>query len=299
LARFPFVFQLKDGSAALSQVADKVRSGISESEARRLTRLEFGGMDQIKEDCRESRGTMGLELIVQNFRHGLHQLRNAPGFAIIAIVSLALGIGANTAIFTLLNAILLRPLPVQRPGELLLFGDGNVEGSTQSVPDGSSRLFSYAFSRDFRQKDISFSGVAAVDCTQFVTKASLGGGVYQTTHVNLVSGSYFSVLGVPAFLGRTISESDDSVEGAGPVAVASYSWFQRHFNGDPSALGKVIRIQSHDYTLVGVAKPGFYGVTVGQSTDCGFRSRWRKRSLVPAGMVSATSSFSRSISSEG
>src|SRR5215471_13357453 len=134
-------------------------------------------------------------------------------------------------------------------------------------PEGSLRLFSYAFFRDFRQKNVSFSGIAAVDSTQFKTKASLGGGVYQTTHVNLVSGSYFSVLGVPAFLGRTIGESDASFEGSGPVAVASYSWFQRNFNGDPSALGKVIRIQSHDYTLVGVAKPGFYGVTVGQSTD--------------------------------
>ncbi len=75
------------------------------------------------------------------------------------------------------------------------------------------------------------------------------------------------MLGVPSFLGRTIGESDDRAEGAGPVAVASYSWFQRQFNGDPSALGKTIRIQSHDYTLVGVARPGFYGYTVGQSTD--------------------------------
>src|SRR6185437_6031609 len=85
--------------------------------------------------------------------------------------------------------------------------------------------------------------------------------------VDLVSGSYFSVLGVPAFLGRTFDESDDNAEGSGPVAIASYSWFQRHLNGDPSALGKVVRIQSHDYTLVGVAQPGFQGFTVGQATD--------------------------------
>jgi ABC-type antimicrobial peptide transport system permease subunit len=140
-------------------------------------------------------------------------------------------------------------------------------GSTEAVPDGSWRLFSYSFFHDFRQKDSSFSGIAAVDSTQFATKASIASAAYQTTHVNLVSGSYFSVLGVPAFLGRTIEESDDSAPGAGPVAVASYSWFQRHLNGDPSALGKVIRIQSHDYTLVGVARPGFFGYTVGESTD--------------------------------
>jgi predicted permease len=250
-----------------SQVADKVRSGISESEARRLTRLEFGGIDQIKEDCRERRGTLWLESIVQDVRYGLRQWRKSPAFTLIAILSLTLGIGANTAIFTLLNAILLRPLPVQNPRELLLLGNGRAQGSTGSVPDGSWKLFSYSFFHDFRLKQTSFSGIAAVNSIQFATKASIAGAAYQTTHVDLVSGSYFSVLGVPALFGRTIVDSDDSSAGAGPVAVASHSWFQRHLNGDPSALGKVIRIQSHDYTLVGVARPGFYGVRVGQSTD--------------------------------
>lgn len=250
-----------------TQVADKIRSGIPESEARRLTRLEFGGLQQITEDCRESRGTLWLESIRQDIRYGVRQLKNAPGFSLIAILSLTLGIGANTAIFSLLNAILLRPLPVYHPGELLLFGDGTGQGSTLGVPDGKTRLFSNPFLHDFRQKDTSFSGIAAVDSTQFWTKASTAGAAYQTTHVNLVSGNYFSVLGVPAFLGRTIQESDDSVPLGGPVAVASYAWFQQHFSGDPSALGKVIRIQSHDYTLIGVARPGFFGYTVGQSTD--------------------------------
>jgi len=250
-----------------SKVADMVRSGVPENEARRLTRLEFGGTEQIKEDCRESRGTMWLESLAQDVRYGLRQLRKSPGFTFIAILSLTLGIGANTAIFTLLNAILLRPLPVQQPNELLLFGDGQAQGSTNAIPDGNTRLFSYSFFNDFRKKDASFSGIAAVDSSQFATKASVDGAAYRTTQVDLVSGSYFSVLGVPAFLGRTIGESDDGADGAGPFAVASYSWFQRQFNGDPSALGKTIRIQSHDYTLVGVARPGFYGYTVGRSTD--------------------------------
>src|SRR5579859_630292 len=155
-----------------SQVADKVRSGISEQEARRLTRLEFGGIDQIKEDCRESRGTMGIESLVQDIRYGIRQLRRSPGFAIIAILSLTLGIGANTAIFTLLNAIMLRPLPVQNPGELVLFGDGKARGSTQGIPDGSVQLFSDSLFHDIRQRTTSFSGVAAVDSSQFATKAS-------------------------------------------------------------------------------------------------------------------------------
>ncbi|WP_348263977.1 ABC transporter permease [Telmatobacter sp. DSM 110680] len=250
-----------------SQVADKVRSGASENEARRLTRLEFGGIEQIKEDCRESRGTLWVESMVQDIRYAVRQIRNSPGFSIVAILSLTLGIGANTAIFTLLNAILLRPLPVHNPEELQLFGDGRAQGLTLSIPDGPMDLFSKAFLHDFGQKNTSFSGIAAVDSSPIETKASIGGGAYQTIHINLISGSYFSALGVPAFLGRTIDESDDSASGAGPVAVASYAWFQRHLNGDPAALGKVIRIESHEYTLVGVAKPGFSGITVGRSAD--------------------------------
>jgi predicted permease len=253
-----------------SQVAEKMRSGVPESEARRLTRLEFGGIDQIKEECRESRegpATRWLQYLVQDIPFGLRQLRKSPGFTSIALLSLALGIGANTAIFTLVNAILLRPLPVQNPSELVLFGDGRIQGLTMSVPDGDTQLFSYPFFQDFRRQAKSYAGIAAVNSTQFTSKASIAGSAYQTAHVDLVSGNYFSVLGVPAFLGRTILEADDKASGAGPVAVASYAWFQHHFNGDASALGTTIRLESHDYTLIGVARPGFSGTTVARSAD--------------------------------
>src|ERR1700752_883750 len=105
------------------QVADKVRSGIPESEARRLTRLEFGGMEQIKEDCRASRGTLWVESIVQDVRYGLRQLRKSPGFTLTGVITLALGIGATTAIYTLVQGVLERSLPVTDPSSLYRVGD--------------------------------------------------------------------------------------------------------------------------------------------------------------------------------
>jgi len=252
---------------AAASAADKQRAGMSPREARRAARAEIGSAAAVKHQVWSSRWESALDNLLYDLRFSVRQLIKTPGFTFVAVLSLALGIGANTAIFTLLNAILLRPLPVQKPQELLLFGNGRAAGSIGGVPDGRMPLFSYAFLHEFRKQTTSFSGIAAVNSLESNAKASIAGSAYETTHVDLVSGSYFSVLGVPPFLGRTIGESDDAAAGAGNVAVASYSWFQRHFNGDPSALGKVIRIQSHDYTLVGVARPGFFGVTVGQSAD--------------------------------
>jgi predicted permease len=250
-----------------ASAADKQHSGMNPKAARRLAKIEMGSRASVKQKVWTSRWESTLDNIATDIRLGVRALAKSPGFTLVAVLSLALGIGANTAIFTLFNAILLRPLPVQNPQELLLFGDGHAAGSIGSIPNGRMPLFSYAFLHEFRKQTTSFSGIAAVKSIGSNSKASIAGGAYETTHVDLVSGSYFSVLGVPAFLGRTIGESDDQAAGAGTIAVASYSWFQRHFQGDPSALGKVIRIQSHDYTLVGVARPGFFGATVGQSAD--------------------------------
>ena len=250
-----------------ASIADKQRSGLTREAAHRAARAEIGSRNSVKHQVWSSRWESTLDNLQADIRQGIRTLTKSPGFTLVAVLSLALGIGANTAIFTLCNAILLRTLPVQKPEELLLFGNGKAQGSIGGVPDGRMPLFSYAFLHEFRKQTTSFSGIAAVNSIQFSSKASIAGGAYETTHVDLVSGSYFSVLGVPAFLGRTIGESDDQAAGAGTIAMASYSWFQRHFQGDPSAIGKVVRIQGHDYTLVGVARPGFFGVTVGQSAD--------------------------------
>lgn len=261
--------ELDDELAAFAEAsaADKERAGMSREAAIRAARIEIGSVAAVKHKVWSARWESIPENLLKDLRFAIRQLLRSPGFAIIAVLSLALGIGANTAIFSLLNAVLLRPLPVQNPKELVLFGDGRARGSTGSIPEGSWRLFSYPFFHDLQQKETCFSGIAAVDSIQFASKASISGGAYQTAHVDLVSGSFFSVMGVPAFLGRTLGESDDAVPGGGPVAVASYTWFQRHFNGGSSALGTTIRIESHDYTLISVARPGFFGTTVGEPTD--------------------------------
>jgi len=266
-------------------------------EARRLTRLEFGGTEQIKEDCRESRGTMWLESLVQESDTVCDNFEKSPGFAFIAISLPDAGHRRQHRHLYAAQRDSAAPLPVQNPGEVASIRERPVAGQhdLNSRREHEAVLLS-PLSRFSPERYFVFRKSLRVDSSQFATRASIGGAAYQTTHVDLVSGSYFSVLGVPAFLGRTIGESDDSAEGAGPFAVASYSWFQRQFNGDPSALGKTIRIQSHDYTLSAYAAAGLSTDTRwANRLTCGFRFRWRRRSLVPAGTDSEINSFSRSI----
>jgi len=206
--------------------------------------------------------------LVQDIRFGIRQLRKSIGFSSVAILTLALGIGANTAIFSLLDAVLLRSLPVQKPHELVLFGKGSWQGSIDSLPNRNWQLFSYPFVREFRQKNEVFSDVAAVSSILFTTHGRvLGGKSLEKIDAELVSGSYFNVLGVTPLIGRVLSDSDDQKIGGHPVAVASYSWWQKRVGRRPDVIGKTVTIGSTVYTLIGVAPPEFFGVTVGQSPD--------------------------------
>jgi predicted permease len=250
-----------------ASAADKQRSGMTPEAARRAARAEIGSRGAVKHRVWSSRWEAAVDNLLQDGKLAFRSLAKSPGFTFIALLSLTLGIGANTAIFTLFHAILLRPLPVQHPEQLVLFGDGQASGLTLGLPGGSTRLYSYFEFKEFAAKSQEFSGVAAVSSYQYENRMTFANGPLEKVQIDLVSGSYFHVLGVPAVLGRTIGMSDDQAPGGGPVAVASYGWFQRHANGDPAALGKVIHIGAHDYTLIGVAKPGFFGITVGKSTD--------------------------------
>jgi predicted permease len=203
---------------------------------------------------------------VRDIRYGARMLSRSPGFTLVAILTLALGIGANTAIFGLINALMLRPLPVRDARHLLFFGDVLATGSTGFTPTGSTQLFSYAFFRDFRRSNQVFEEVAAIGSILYPTNGRVAGGGLEKIKIELVSGSYFNTLGVRAIAGRVLSDRDDQIPGGHPLAVASHAWWQQRFGGGP-VVGTTISIGSRSYDVIGVAQAQFSGVTVGQSPD--------------------------------
>jgi len=192
-----------------------------------------------------------------------------PGFTLIAALTLSLGIGANTAIFSLIDATMLRMLPVRDPERLALLGTGADSGVSIGFPRGKAQLFSYPFYREARSRNQVFSDVAAVQSlpNRVYGVVSGTGGDPEMLDARLVSGSYFSVLGVEAVLGRAFTDADDQIPGGHPVAVASHAWWERRLGADPAAVGKTIAIGSTVYTLIGVTPREFFGTTVGESPD--------------------------------
>ena len=243
-----------------SRVADKVRAGIAESEARRLTRIAFGGMEQIKEDCRERRGTMWLESLWQDVRYGLRQLRNAPGFTVAAVLTLALGIGANTAIFTLVHGVLQRSLPVADPSRLYRVGDqGTCCYNTGFENDtGDYDLFPYDLYLQLQQSSPEFEQLAALQAGGSSLSVRSGSSPAKPFRSEFVSGNYFETLGVSAYAGRPFTSNDDR-SGAQPVVVLSYAAWQSNFASDPNIVGSTVYLQTHPFTVVGVAPPSFFG----------------------------------------
>jgi predicted permease len=226
------------------------RSGLTATEAERRARLDLGGMEPVREACRDARGTRWLEDTAQDLRYALRILRKVPLFAAVAVGSLALGIGANTAIFTMIDALLLKPLPVRDPQSLVSLGQGADDDSA-----------TYALWREIRQRQDIFSEMfASGGAGDFDLSA---GGEKQPAGGLYVSGSYFATLGVRARLGRGINEADDQ-RGAAPVAVLSYDFWQRHYAGDRNIVGRTIRLDNHVFEIIGVIERGFFGTYVGE-----------------------------------
>jgi predicted permease len=249
------------------QIEQNMGAGMSEDDARYEAMRRFGGVEQAKEECRDAWGVRFMETLLQDLRFGLRMLVKNPGFTAVAVLTLALGIGANTAIFSLINAVLLRELPVRNPQQLVLMGQGRSAGSTNDF--ANTELYSFPFYREMREKNEVFSDATAVLSIFFSKMHGAVGGSQQleTFNVQLVSGSYFSFLGVEPKLGRAFTVADDQPAGGHPVAMLSYSWWDRRFGHDPAVIGKTVTLGATDYTVIGITPPGFFGTTIGESPD--------------------------------
>jgi predicted permease len=207
-----------------------------------------------------------MEAILQDIRYAWRQLRHAPGFTLTAVLTLALAIGANTAIFSLLDQALLRLLPVRDPKQLVLLeGTGKVWNGRISIRGGSQEAyFSYPMYRDLRDKSQAFDGLIATDQAQvgvaYDNRSDLANG-------EMVSGNYFSVLGVQPALGRVLAQRDDVVKNGSPVAVLSFNYWKSHFGSDPKVVNQTVSINGHPFQVVGVAAREFSSVIWGAPAD--------------------------------
>ncbi|HKD44420.1 MAG TPA: ABC transporter permease [Candidatus Angelobacter sp.] len=207
-----------------------------------------------------------METLFQDIRYGLRMLRRGPAFTTVAVLTLALGIGANTAIFSLINALLLRMLPVKAPDQLVVIGDPTQVGRRSSGTPQVD-IFSYPLYRDLRDHTSTFSGMLASGEVHRLEVATDGSEITSNSVGVLVSGNYFSVLGVNALVGRVLSPQDDDAKGKHPVAVVSYDFWTRKLSRNPNIVGQTVQLNHYPYTIVGVTPPGFFGDTVGEPQD--------------------------------
>jgi putative ABC transport system permease protein len=236
--------------------AEKMQAGLAPEEARHRARREVGGFDQVRQGVRDIRAGVSLDRLVQDVRYGVRTLAKNPAFSLVAVATLALGIGANTAMFSLLDQVVLRLLPVRDPAQLVIVREtGNHYGNTYGANTISWPMF-----EDLRDNNQAFSGMFC----RFPATVTIG---YddRTAQIpaELVSGSYFPVLGVGAALGRTIAPDDDAVPDSKPVVVLSYGFWRSYFDGDPTIVGRTIALNRYAMTVIGVAQPGFDGVEMG------------------------------------
>ncbi|ADV84136.1 ABC transporter permease [Terriglobus saanensis] len=240
---------------------DSVRSGLSQAEARRRALIYLGGMEQTKGAYRQQRGLPFVESLVGDVRYALRQLAKNPGFMVTAVLTLALGIGANTAIFTLVHAVLLKDLPVVDPKALVRVGDGEIcctlnLGSMR----GAFSIFSYEGYKYLRDRTPEMEELAAMQggMADLSVRRASGDTTSHSAFGEFVSGNYFQTFGVHAVAGRTLTPSDDA-DGATPVAMLSYHAWVRDYARDPSVVGSSLLMNTHPVTILGVTPQGFYG----------------------------------------
>jgi putative ABC transport system permease protein len=229
------------------QIEQNVARGMSPGEAARAAVASFGRVENIKEECRDARGVRPVEEMWQDLRYGARKLRKSPGFALVAITTLALGIGANTAIFSVVNAVLLRPLPFDRPEQLVrVFG-------TSARRSSFSRPHSYLNFSDLRAQNQTFEAMAAYSGS---TSALSGADAPEQIEGVVASGDIFRVLGTKPLLGRLLAPEDERPGGSTAVVISHGLW-QRRFGSDPNIVGRVIRLDGREREIVGVTPADF------------------------------------------
>jgi predicted permease len=231
------------------QIQENTASGMAPDEAQYTARRSFGSVAQIEQQCRDAHGLRWIEALSQDLRYAVRSLRRAPVFALVVVITLGLGIGANTAMFTIADALLMKALPVKDPGRLFQFlqpdGPGLREYANQFPP------------ADYRQMKGAVAAYAELAAESEVREvgASIDGAAEETLRRAIVSPNYFRVLGV------------DAAIGTGPVAVISDAFWKRRFGADPRVLGRTVRIANTGFQIVSIAQPRFFGLDVGTSTD--------------------------------
>src|SRR5215471_256696 len=240
------------------RVSDLIQSGLPESEARRRAKLELGGATQIREEVRDVWLIRWLRDFMYDLRFSARSFLRSPSFTAATVLSLALGIGATTAIYSIVDQVVLRALPVDHPERLVLI-DWNGEQVAETW--GSVNLMSYPICQDLQQKKEFFDGVFCRAATTINLSTS---GEPRLTAAELVSGTYFPVLGVRPALGRLLSIEDDQVPESSPVVVLSYDFWKNQLGGAPDIVGCKVLVNQHPMTVVGVAAPTFHGIDVGE-----------------------------------
>ena len=265
----------------LQAEANRAR-GMDAEEARYAALRQFGGVVQVQERCREQRGWGWLGDFGLDLRLAGRGARRVPGFAAVVLATLACGIGATTAVFSGVDALLLRPLPVRAPGELVIAAASGPVLETHAFPyplydkKGDNRPFPYAFFTMFRERCTTLTDVVAV--TGWPTQRSVLASGFGATEpgsavVEEVSGNYFGALGVPLARGRGLSDADDGAGDVAPVAVVSHDFWRGRLGADPEVVGKTVHLDGQPVTIVGVAGRGFNGAQVGLRCDLWFPIR--------------------------
>jgi predicted permease len=246
------------------KIEELIAEGMSQKEATFAAHRQFGNLTLIENDSREVWQWPSIEGFFADLRFAARMFRKNFGFTCAAVLTLALGIGANTAIFTLLDAVLLSKLPVNKPQQLVLFSDDPREGILTGTESGHWYVFSYPDYLQFRERNESFQDLCAFQAGRNRVRVRVAGAKavssMESARGKLVSGNYFELLGVRAVVGRTLSADDDRAE-ASPAAVLSYGYWKRRFDNDASLVGKVLEVNDVPVTIVGIAPPEFFGET--------------------------------------